>query len=179
MLKETNQAVQRDGKGSRFSVLQQTDSEVAAPQAKIRPKAVLEAKGAKKLAQKDVLRDVSNVTPSGQPLQKGDGSRQVPIKEADLMGLEEGLFPVKVVYQNPTFQSHVHTPKPVKAKAKAALRSTGSKAKGPAQGMEMLGNKKRSFKKTTSIPGLNSASSDQVAISGNVADDTRKPPDRS
>ncbi|CAN1163283.1 hypothetical protein LINPERHAP2_LOCUS24953 [Linum perenne] len=168
--------------------VQSPEDQVAASQTKVRPEVQIPTSSAvseddvqlaklKKVLDEALLSCAANE--KAVPEAKGDGSGQVPIKDVDFVGLEEGLIPVKVVYQNPTFQYHFHTPKPVKAKAKATLRSTGSKAKGPAQDMEVLGNKKRSFKKTTQIPGLNSASSDQAAISGNVAVDTRKPLDSS
>ncbi|CAN1243156.1 hypothetical protein LINPERPRIM_LOCUS5573 [Linum perenne] len=128
---------------------------------------------------REPLRDMSNINVTVQmkeaPVAPGSSSGQV----VENLESDEGLIPVTVVYQNPTFQTKLATPKPVKAKARAGPRSTTVSTKDPDAAAKLLGNKKRVFKRKDPIPGLAHSKADQDVTIGNHGVDTRKPPDRS
>ncbi|CAN1135057.1 hypothetical protein LINPERHAP2_LOCUS8635 [Linum perenne] len=138
--------------------------------------------GKHKLVSREILRDVSNISndvPVTQSTKKAAASTGVSKQLDDPLISDEGLIPVKVVYQNPTFQSQVQIARPVKAKGKSALKATIQKVKDPDPSPALLVNTKRSFKKnvSTMIPSV--ARSGQISTIGNSAVDTRKTPDRS
>ncbi|CAN1730081.1 hypothetical protein LINPERHAP1_LOCUS823 [Linum perenne] len=138
-----------------------------------------ETEMAVKSVARDPLRDVSNKVSSAPMKSMRKASVSSSVKVSDGLTSDEGLIPVTVVYQNPTFQTQAPIPKPSKAKAKVTQRNTGPKAKEPDKVPNSLANKKRSFKKNAPIPSPNLTGSDQDVRIENQVVDTRKPPDRS
>ncbi|CAN1121622.1 hypothetical protein LINPERHAP1_LOCUS6180 [Linum perenne] len=145
-------------------------------------KADPKSKGIQMSAVREALSDISNVPTGAVSFQKSKSVASADSSVDQVTGhvdLEEGLIPVKVVYQNPAFQSQLSVPKASKNKTKANHRSVGVKAKDPNLIPDLLGQKKRTFKKNVSSPSLKVAVPVQVDQCGNHAGNTRKPPDRS
>ncbi|CAN1128862.1 hypothetical protein LINPERHAP2_LOCUS4897 [Linum perenne] len=128
---------------------------------------------------REPLKDISNVTASSQKIHSQAAGKNSSGQVVVNLESDEGLIPVTVVYQNPTFQSKLPESRPLKPKAKTAHRTTGANSKDPNPISALLGNKKRSFKKKVSGPGKSSTGSDQNVNVGNLGVDTRKPSDRS
>ncbi|CAN1850142.1 hypothetical protein LINPERHAP1_LOCUS39707 [Linum perenne] len=132
-----------------------------------------------KMVLRDPLRDVSSTTPSVPTKTMSNASENSSFRLSDLTVSDEGIIPMKVVYQNPAFQTQAPPPKPSKAKAKVTQRNVGPRVKEPNKVPNLLVNKKRSFKKNASTPCLKLTVSDHDVRIRDQAVDTRKPPDRS
>ncbi|CAN1224380.1 hypothetical protein LINPERPRIM_LOCUS2263 [Linum perenne] len=120
-------------------------------------KADPKSKGIQMSAVREALSDISNVPTGAVSFQKSKSVASADSSVDQVTGhvdLEEGLIPVKVVYQNPAFQSQLSVPKASKNKTKANHRSVGVKAKDPNLIPDLLGQKKRTFKKNVSSPSL-------------------------
>ncbi|CAN1155658.1 hypothetical protein LINPERHAP2_LOCUS20529 [Linum perenne] len=128
---------------------------------------------------REALGDISNVCPEMQSSQSKDAPVEPRSQVERRIDSEDGLIPVTVVYQNPTFQSQVSGPKPLKSKGKHSQQTIKVRDKAAASTQTLLVNKKRSFKNNAKNPGPKAPSLDQHPNDGNSAIDSRKPPDRS
>ncbi|CAN1185569.1 hypothetical protein LINPERHAP2_LOCUS37626 [Linum perenne] len=128
---------------------------------------------------REALGDISNVCPVTQSSLSKDAPVEPRTQVESRVGSEDGLILVTVVYQNPTFQSQVSGPKPLKAKGKNSQQTIKVRDKAAASTPAILVNKKRSFKNNAKNSGPKAPSLDQHSNDGNSAVDSRKPPDRS
>ncbi|CAN1796991.1 hypothetical protein LINPERHAP1_LOCUS21102 [Linum perenne] len=128
---------------------------------------------------REALGDISNTWSANQSSQPKEVSVEPSAQAESRIDSEDGLIPVTVVYQNPTFRSQVSGPKPLRAKGKNSQQTSKARDKAVASSPALLVNKKRSLKITSKTAGLKTPILDHHYNDGNPGVNSRKPPDRS